>query len=176
MRYVVLIMVVLCCYLSSVGPAFAQSGGTKADAPKLLGVWTSKSAMSEKEVEMLLEGQKHFTDLNHVEDHVTWSYIYKELTRIPMVFTIRTQSNWRLRDQYLCERLTKFSVELVSKPSSSIVPAMMVAKVMEGLQNQFKRQRDSKREQCNQVRIVSAKEFHLKDGASARVSKFTRLE
>ena len=173
MRYLGLVIVALCCCIGSAGQAFAQAGSAKISAPKLLGVWTSKAGMSEKAVEMQLEGQKHFRDLNQVEDHVTWSYIYKELTRIPMVFTIRTQATWRIRDQYLCERLTKFSVELVSKPNSSIVPAMMVAKVMEGLQNQFKNQRDAKREQCNEVRLVSSKEFHLKDGASARVSKFT---
>ena len=125
---------------------------------------------------MLLEGQKYFRDLNHVEDQVTWSYIYKELTKIPIVFGIRTQSKWRIRDQYLCERLTRFSVEVVSKPDASIVPALMVAKVLEGLQDQFKKQRDANREQCNEVRIVSSKEFHLKDGASSMVSKFTRLD
>ena len=161
--------------VGSAGFASAQPGGQQISAPKLLGVWSSKGEMKQKEVDMILEGQKHFKDLNTVEDQVTWSYIYKELTRIPMVFNIRTQSTWRVRDQYVCERLTKFSVALVSKPDSSIVPAMMVAKVLEGLQNVFKQQRDAKREHCNQVQIVSPNEFHLKDSASSMTSKFIRI-
>ena len=101
MRVFGLLLIALCCCLGGVGQSFAQGSNAKVSAPKFLGVWTSKSAMSQKEVDMLLEGQKHFLDLNQVEDNVTWSYIYKELTRIPMVFTIRTQSTWRIRDQYL---------------------------------------------------------------------------
>ena len=155
--------------------ANAQPKSNAIEPTKLLGVWSAKGKMTEQKVDMTIEGQKYFKNLNQVEDRVVWSYVYKELSRIPMVFNINLESRWRIRDGYLCERLTKFSVNLVSKPNASIVPAMMVAKVMEGLQESFKKQKDSKRESCNLVQIVSPNEFHFKDGGSSTVTKFSRL-
>lgn len=148
---------------------------TDVSPNQLLGVWSGKGELKQKEVDMVLEGRKHFKSLSQVEDEVVWTYIYKEITRVPLVFSIRLESTWRIQSGYLCERMTAFSVSLVSKPSSDILPSMMVAKIMEGLQQQFKDHRDAKREHCNAVRIASPRQFQLKDGASSMITKFSRI-
>jgi hypothetical protein len=148
------------------------------NAQSLLGAWLATSELKQPGVDMTTTGEKIFRPNQQVEDRMTTSVVLKEHSPIPVVFAVKLESSWKLiRDgQFLCEKLSNFSVSLISKPDDNVLPGFLVGQMMDQMQSGLKSQVVAGKGNCNQVEMSSKDTFAHKDGQSGLITQFKRVK
>ena len=154
---------------------FAQTNQTMGlTKDTIIGSWSGKAGLRETDMDMWIEGTKRFSANGQVNDRLTSTFVFKQQTQVPVIIAMNLDAKWSLSGTYLCEEVTRFDVSIVSRPNDALVPAMLVAQLLERLQGSLEARVKSKKPMCNDIVFFKPNEFRLRDGSSTMVTRFER--
>ena len=165
----------LLLFMLSQGIGVAQTNQTMGlTKDSIIGSWSGKAGLRETDMDMWIEGTKRFTADGQVSDRLTSTFVFKQQTQVPVIIAMNLDAKWSLSGSYLCEQVTRFDVSVVSRPNDAIVPAMLVAQLVERLQGSLQARVKSNKPLCNDIVFFKPNEFRLRDGSSTMVTRFER--
>ena len=164
---------IMACLIAFSG--LVQAQGSRL-SQSLIGVWQAESKMTQPEMNISSNGEKRFLNRTVVEDHIMTAITMTRFATAPLVLSVRLTSEWSLKvnDTQLCERLTSFDVEVVSKPPTEIMPPLLIAEVLEQTQRELQQRLESKVSSFNAIRLLSPHTFTTKDSRSGQLIRFVR--